>query len=89
MEGTNKRFKRKDAYTAMFTISQLNSPEVCMTQTQEQSSTNRGYHKKEASNRGMEHGCACKVTRIKEHIEFASICIVNSESIKREGSSFF
>ena len=68
----------------MFTISCLNSPEVCVTQTHEQSSTNQGYHKKKASNRGMEHGGVCK-----EHTEFASTCIANSKSINREGSSFF
>ena len=73
----------------MFTRSHLNSPEVYMSQTHEQSSTNQGYHKKKARNKGMEPGGECKATHIKELIEFVSTCIANLESIKREGSSSF
>ena len=86
---TNKKFEPKDAYTATFTKSLLNSPEVCTTQTRERPSTNHGDHKKKLNNSGMEHSDVCRATHIKEHTEFAIMCVANSESIKREESLFF
>ena len=61
---TDERGKRKYAYIAMITIPRLNSPEVCVTQTHERSSTNQGDYMKKVSNRGMEHGGMCKSTHI-------------------------
>ena len=60
-----------------------------MTQTSERPSTNRVDHKKKLSNSGMEHHGTCGSTHIKEHTEFSTMYVANSESIKREGSLVF
>ena len=89
MVWTNKKFEHKDAYTTTFTKSLRNSPEACMTQTHEWPSTNRIDHKKKLSSSGREHGGPCRASHIKEHTKFATMCIANSESIKRKGSFLF
>ena len=52
----------------MHTIPRLNLPEVWVTQTHKQSSTNEGDYKKKASNRSIEHCGVCKATRIKSFL---------------------
>ena len=65
---SNKDCEHGDAYIAMQTTPHLNLPEVYVTQTYEQSSTNQGDNKNKVSNRSMEHCGACKAIRIKSFL---------------------
>ena len=64
----NKCHPIRNVSVEMHTKPCLNLPEVCVTPTHEQSSTNQGDYKKKASNRSMEHCGACKATHIKSFL---------------------
>ena len=75
--GTNLRSMNKDAYKAMYTQENLNSPYVCSMKTCGRSSTNHVEHKNVLSNRYMKALCACEAASIN-----ANALIANSANIK-------